>query len=69
MPEGQVLEWLSEFIATPDGQAYGYRKLTTWLRREHQLVINKMSVYRLLAEADLLQGRRFPAASARAVVV
>ena len=67
VPEGQVIEWLSEFIATPDGQAYGYRKLTTWLRREHQLVINKKSVYRLLAEADLLQGRRFPAASDRPV--
>ncbi|AEJ39632.1 Integrase catalytic region [Sulfobacillus acidophilus TPY] len=39
--EGQVLEWLSEYIASSDGPAYGYRKLTTWLRREHQVIINK----------------------------
>ena len=65
--EGQVLEWLSEYIATPDGQAYGYRKLTTWLRREHDLVINKKTVYRLLKEAQLLQGRRFPPAADRPV--
>lgn len=65
--EGQVLEWLSEYIASPDGQAYGYRKLTTWLRREHHLVINKKTVYRLLKEAQLLQGRRFPLAANRPV--
>lgn len=65
MPEGHVLEWLSEYIQTPDGQAYGYRKLTVWLRREHELQINKKSVYRLLDEAGLLQGRRFPAAAGR----
>ncbi len=67
VPEGQVVEWLSTYIATPDGQSYGHRKLTTWLRREHHLVINKKSVYRLLAEADLLQGRRFPIAADRPV--
>ncbi|WP_242940607.1 IS3 family transposase [Sulfobacillus thermosulfidooxidans] len=55
--EGQVLEWLSEFIIAGDGQAYGYRKLTTWLRREHGLIINKKTVYRLLRSADLLQGQ------------
>ncbi|WP_143598946.1 IS3 family transposase, partial [Sulfobacillus thermosulfidooxidans] len=55
--EGQVLEWLSEFIMAGDGQAYGYRKLTTWLRREHGLIINKKTVYRLLRSADLLQGQ------------
>ncbi len=65
MPEGQVLEWLNAYITTPDGQAYGYRKLTVWLRREHQLQINKKSVYRLLQEAGLLQGRRFPTAANR----
>ncbi len=59
------MEWLSEYIQTPDGQAYGYRKLTVWLRREQGLQINKKSVYRLLNEAGLLQGRRFPAAVGR----
>lgn len=60
--EGEVLEWLSEYIAQDDGQHYGYRKLTTWLRRQHALVINKKTVYRLLRDAQLLQGQRLPAA-------
>ena len=58
--EGQVLDWLAEYIADPAGQAYGYRKLTTWLRRTHALRINKKTVYRLLKDAKLLQGQRFP---------
>ncbi len=60
MAQGQVLEWLTEYIADPAGQAYGYRKLTTWLRREHALCINKKTVYRLIHDAELLQGQRFP---------
>ena len=55
--EGQIAEWLSEAVAGA-GRAYGYRKLTTWLRREHQLVINKKTVYRLCREAHLLRHLR-----------
>ncbi|PSR24871.1 MAG: hypothetical protein C7B47_13780 [Sulfobacillus thermosulfidooxidans] len=53
--ERQVLEWLSALIIAGDGQAYGYRQWTTWLRREHGLITNKKTVYRLLRSADLLQ--------------
>ena len=56
VPEGHVLEWLTEYITAGEGQHYGYRKPTTWLRREQGLVINKKTVYRILREADLLQG-------------
>ena len=55
--EGQVLEWLTEYITAGEGQHYGYRKLTTWLRRTQGLIINKKTVYRILREADLLQGQ------------
>jgi putative transposase len=41
-----------------DGYAYGYRKLTVILRREHQLVINKKKVYRLCKELDILRPQR-----------
>ncbi|WP_171822557.1 IS3 family transposase [Sulfobacillus thermosulfidooxidans] len=58
MAEEQVLEWLSEFITAGEGPCYGYRQWTTWLRREHDLIINKKTVYRLLRAADLLQGQR-----------
>ena len=55
--EGQVLEWLTTYVLDPEGHAYGYRKLTTWLRREHGIRINKKTVYRILREADLVQGQ------------
>lgn len=57
--EGQITEWLSEYV-TGEGSAYGYRKLTVWLRRTHALHINKKTVYRLMREAGLLQGRSWP---------
>ena len=41
----QVKEWIMDAIEG-DGFAYGYLKLTHWLRREHNLVINKKKVYR-----------------------
>ncbi|WP_183186371.1 IS3 family transposase, partial [Brevibacillus agri] len=53
----QIKEWLSELIADEES-AYGYRKLTVCLRRDHQLVINKKKVYRLLKEEELLQPQR-----------
>jgi putative transposase len=53
----QIKEWLLELVAG-DGQAYGYRKLTIALEREHVLVINKKKVYRLCDELDLLRPQR-----------
>lgn len=41
-----------------DVYPYGYRKLTSWLRREHKLVINKKKVYRLCKELGILQTQR-----------
>jgi putative transposase len=53
----QIKEWLLELVAG-EGQAYGYRKLTIALQREHDLVINKKKVYRLCEELDLLRPQR-----------
>lgn len=41
-----------------DGYPYGYRKLTHWLRREHNLVINHKKVYRLCKEMNILRPQR-----------
>ncbi|WP_378211738.1 hypothetical protein [Anoxybacteroides rupiense] len=41
----QIQEWLSELVMG-GGLAYGYRKLTIQLRRDHQVVISKKKVYR-----------------------
>ncbi|AGE21363.1 MULTISPECIES: IS3 family transposase [Geobacillus] len=49
----QIQEWLSELVMG-EGFAYGYRKLTIQLRRDHQLVISKKKVYRLCKAMDLL---------------
>nr|WP_051330931.1 IS3 family transposase [Aneurinibacillus terranovensis] len=46
-----------EAIAS-DESAYGYVKLTHWLRNEHQLVINKKRVYRLCKELEILKPQR-----------
>lgn len=53
----QIKEWLMESISG-DGYAYGYRKLTVLLRREHDLIINKKKVYRLCKELDILRPQR-----------
>ena len=47
-------------LSAVEGEAYpyGYRKLTSWLRREHELVINKKKVYRLCKELGILQTQR-----------
>jgi putative transposase len=57
VPDEQIQEWLMELIAG-DGYAYGYRKLTVLLRREHSLVINKKKVYRLCKELGVLRPQR-----------
>lgn len=53
----QIKEWLLEAVAG-EGHAYGYRKLTIQIKREHNLVINKKKVYRLCQELDLLRPQR-----------
>lgn len=53
----QMKEWLLEAIAG-DEASYGYRKLTVYLRRHHNLVVNKKKVYRLCAELDILKPQR-----------
>lgn len=53
----QIQEWLSELVMG-EGFAYGYRKLTIQLRRDHQLVISKKKVYRLCKAMDLLRPQR-----------
>ncbi|MGG4537567.1 IS3 family transposase [Aneurinibacillus migulanus] len=53
----QIKEWLMEALSG-DGYAYGYRKLTVLLRRDHGLVINKKKVYRLCKELDILRPQR-----------
>jgi putative transposase len=51
----QIKEWLSELISGEES-AYGYH--TVCLKRDHQLIINKKKVYRLLKEAVLLRPQR-----------
>lgn len=41
-----------------EASAYGYRKLTTCLRRIYSLIINKKKVYRLCKELNLLRPQR-----------
>lgn len=53
----QIKEWLLEAISG-DEASYGYRKLTVYLRRNHDLIVNKKKVYRLCAELDILKPQR-----------
>ncbi|WP_407653215.1 IS3 family transposase [Alicyclobacillus acidoterrestris] len=41
-----------------DEASYGYRKLTVYLRRYHDLIVNNKKVYRLCAELDILKPQR-----------
>jgi len=53
----QIKEYLLELVSGEE-HAYGYRKLTVCLRRDHQLIINKKKVYRLCEELNLLRPQR-----------
>lgn len=53
----QIQEWIMALISGEE-QAYGYRKFTVMLRRNHNLVINKKKVYRLCKELSLLREQR-----------
>ncbi len=44
--DGQIKEWLSELIADEEA-AYGYRKLTVCLRRDHQLMMSLWTIVEL----------------------
>ncbi|MDR5605724.1 IS3 family transposase [Paenibacillus larvae] len=51
----QICEWIMELLADEYTSAYGYRKLTKVLRRQHRLVINKKKVYRLCKQMNVLR--------------
>lgn len=53
----QVKDWIMDAIEG-DGFAYGYLKLTYWLKRKFSLVINKKKVYRLCKELGILKPQR-----------
>ena len=53
----QIKEWIHEYLADEEA-AYGYRKITVCLRRDHGLQINKKKVYRLMKEENLLHPQR-----------
>lgn len=49
----QIEEFLMEAIEGEEG-IYGYRKLTNYLREEHDLIINPKKVYRLCEKNNIL---------------
>ncbi|MGG3998095.1 IS3 family transposase, partial [Aneurinibacillus thermoaerophilus] len=53
----QIKEWLMEGMEG-EAYAYGYRKLTVFLRRTYGLCINKKKVDRLCKEMDILRPQR-----------
>jgi putative transposase len=53
----QICEWIMELIAG-EGECYGYRKLTSRLRKLKHLVINKKKVYRLCKAMNVLRPQR-----------
>jgi len=53
----QIKDYLLELVFGEE-YAYGYRKLTVCLRRDHQLIINKKKVYHLCHELGLLRPQR-----------
>lgn len=57
IPDEQIEEFLMEAV---EGEqvVYGYRKLTHFLRTEHQLEINSKKVYRLCKKLEILLPKR-----------
>lgn len=53
----QIKEWIHEYLVDEEA-AYGYRKITVRLRRDHGLQIKKKKVYRLMKEENLLHPQR-----------
>jgi putative transposase len=57
--DGQISEWIMELLEDEGPtSAYGYRKLTVCLKRQHQLIINKKKVYRLCKKMGVLRRQR-----------
>jgi len=60
IPDEQIEEWLMEAVEGEEG-AYGYKKLTTYLRVQYNLTINPKKVRRLCSGLGiLLPARRAP---------
>lgn len=57
IPDEQIEEFLMEAVEGEE-VVYGYRKLTHFLRNEHQLEINFKKVYRLCEKLDILLPKR-----------
>ncbi|MFC0273219.1 transposase [Metabacillus herbersteinensis] len=57
VPDEQIEEFLMEAVEGEEGM-YGYRKLTNYLRIEHQLIISPKKVYRLCDELNILLPKR-----------
>ncbi|WP_261134891.1 IS3 family transposase [Bacillus sp. Marseille-Q3570] len=57
VPDEQIEEFLMEAVEDEIGM-YGYRKLTHFLQKEHQLIINHKKVYRLCDKLNILLPQR-----------
>jgi putative transposase len=57
IPDEQIEEFLMEAVEGEE-VVYGYRKLTHFLRNEHNLEINPKKVYRLCDKLDILLPKR-----------
>ena len=55
--DDEIKDYIIEGI-NGDAQYYGYRKITHYLRRTYNLVINFKKVYRLCKELDVLRNQR-----------
>ncbi|MEK4509542.1 IS3 family transposase [Paenibacillus anaericanus] len=55
--DARIRGYLRRLIQGPNS-AFGYRKLTTLLRRKYKLIINKKKVYRLCKEMGILHPQR-----------
>lgn len=55
--DDEIKDYIIEGI-NGDAQYYGYRKITHYLRRTYNLVINFKKVYRLCKELDVLRDQR-----------
>lgn len=54
----QIKEKMMEMIASEEGHAYGYKKISIALRQAYQFVVNKKKIYRLCKEMGVLKEQR-----------
>lgn len=57
MCDDEIKDFIIEAI-NGDAQYYGYRKITHYLRRTYNLIINFKKVYRLCKELNILRDQR-----------